>query len=263
MAQCTRERAWLGWLVFVWYAANLGFNMGMKRSHALVPDVFVLTTFQFAAGALTYGAALLFSAAVLPRGLWAALGGSATLLLGGTLFTNVSLTLLSVSFTHVIKTCEPFFTVVIVYLWDRKMPEPTACLALGVTVLGVLVASTDQRARSGKSSSFSVGVGVAMLANLCLQLRNVLNKKLMAKPAAAPEAEYLRPLNLLLATLTAGLPMNLVLQATVDTYAALQPTPPTASRYAHYGDANLLWLLVTPTCFVVYQVRPLLGMWRP
>ena len=49
-------------------------------------------------------------------------------------------------------------------------------------MVGVLVASTDQRARGGKSNELVVGVGVAMLANLCLQLRNVLNKKLMATP---------------------------------------------------------------------------------
>ena len=144
-------------LVLVWYVASLTFNVGMKRSHALVPDVLVLTTFQFGLGALAYGVALLTGAATLPHARWATpLLSSAALLLGGTLFTNVSLTLLSVSFTHVIKTCEPFFTVMIVYLWDGQLPHPTAVLALVVTVVGVLVASTDQRARAGKSNAFVV-----------------------------------------------------------------------------------------------------------
>ena len=93
-------------LILVWYVANLGFNVGMKRSHALVPDVLVLTAFQFGAGAIAFGCACLTGHAKLPHARWAApLACSAVLLLGGTLFTNTSLTLLSVSFTHVIKTC--------------------------------------------------------------------------------------------------------------------------------------------------------------
>ena len=269
-------------LVLVWYVANLGFNVGMKRSHALVPDVLVLTAFQFGAGAIAFGGAWLTGHAELPHARWAApLGCSAVLLLGGTLFTNTSLTLLSVSFTHVIKTCEPFFTVVIVYFWDGKLPDATAALALLVTVVGVLLASTDQRAQSGKSNGLVVGVGVAMLANLCLQLRNVLNKKLMVPSdraaglgGAADTAEGANltegkagaggaggaavpsppsPLELLLATMSAGLPMHLALQGCMDSYAALQPHPPAVSRYAHYGDAPVLWLLVPPLCFVVYQ----------
>ena len=121
-------------LVMVWYVANLGFNVGMKRSHALMPDVLVLTAFQFGAGAIAYGGAWLTGHAKLPDARWAVpLGCSAVLLLGGTLFTNASLILLSVSFTHVIKTCEPFFTVMIVYLWDGQLPHPTAVLALAHT----------------------------------------------------------------------------------------------------------------------------------
>ena len=113
-------------LVLVWYVANLGFNVGMKRSHALMPDVLVLTAFQFGAGAIAYGGAWLTGHAKLPHARWAVpLGCSAVLLLGGTLFTNASLILLSVSFTHVIKTCEPFFTVAIVYFWDGKLPDAT------------------------------------------------------------------------------------------------------------------------------------------
>ena len=163
--------AWsLAGLVLVWYVANLGFNVGMKRSHALVPDVLVLTAFQFGAGAIAYGIVWLAGYAKLPQERWAVpLAGSAVLLLCGTLFTNVSLTLLSVSFTHVIKTCEPFFTVVIVYFWDGRLPDTTTALALVVTVVGVLVASTDQRARAGKSNALVMGVAGAMLANLCLQ----------------------------------------------------------------------------------------------
>ena len=39
-------------LTALWYAASLLFNLGMKRSHALIPDVLVLTTLQFCVGAV-------------------------------------------------------------------------------------------------------------------------------------------------------------------------------------------------------------------
>ena len=43
-------------LVAVWYLASLAFNLGMKRSHALVPDVMLHTSMQLAAGAAVAGA---------------------------------------------------------------------------------------------------------------------------------------------------------------------------------------------------------------
>ena len=54
-------------LILVWYVANLGFNVGMKRSHALVPDVLGLTAFQFGAGAIAFCGAWLTGHAELPH----------------------------------------------------------------------------------------------------------------------------------------------------------------------------------------------------
>jgi hypothetical protein len=42
--------------VAAWYAANLLFNLGVKRAHALLPDVMMLTSMQFAAGAALHAA---------------------------------------------------------------------------------------------------------------------------------------------------------------------------------------------------------------
>ena len=96
-------------LIAVWYVANLFFNIGMKRSHALLPDVMLLTSLQMMAGGLALPAAFAFGSDLDPARWWAwrrQLTMSSVLLLCGTLCTNVSLVLLSVSFTHVIKTCE-------------------------------------------------------------------------------------------------------------------------------------------------------------
>ena len=129
-----------------WYVTNLLFNVGMKYSHALLPDVMMLTSMQFAAGALCLSAAVV-SGAVYPAPSWLSpeLLVLSVLLLAGTLCTNISLVVLSVSFTHVIKTCEPLFTTVIVYAFDRVLPGPTAVGAIATTIVGVLIASIEPR----------------------------------------------------------------------------------------------------------------------
>lgn len=277
-------------LLAVWYGANLLFNVGMKRSHALLPDVMLLTSLQFITGALALGIAVACGAAQ-PSTWWPwrrQLAYSTMLLLGGTLCSNLSLVLLSVSFTHVIKTCEPFFAVVIVFAWDGGLPSRTATFAIVTTVAGVLVASMTQRASAGKDSDIGVGVGVALLANLLLQMRNVLNKRLLSSSQKVsvrgadsnksddesgslikvepldvfentssedPESpQPLAPLDLLLVCMTAAVPLQLSLQATCCSVALALRTTPTESRYAHYGNAHPLWLLAPPVCFVGYQI---------
>lgn len=268
-------------LVIVWYAANLVFSLGMKRSHALVPDVVVLTTMQFGVGAASLSVAMALGYVSLPDRRWVQLVlCSAALFFGGTFATNLSLVTLSVSFTHVLKTCEPLFTVVIIWLWDRQLPGATASLSLVVTIVGVLIASLQQRKRKAAGDSIVIGFCMGMLANALLQLRNVLNKRLMQRErpfasdsalsgplaeAGAP-ADNFKPVSspappgalaLVFLTLGAALPMQLVLHGCADVYLALQPAPPTVSRYAHYGDAHPLWLVVTPAFFVLYQAASL------
>ena len=87
--------------VVVWYISNLLFNLGIKRSHALVPDVIALTTIQFALGTFALALMVALGFVQLPASQWHRLIlWSAALFLGGTLSTNVSLILLSVSFTR-------------------------------------------------------------------------------------------------------------------------------------------------------------------
>mmetsp|Transcript_32708 Transcript_32708/g.96654 ORF Transcript_32708/g.96654 Transcript_32708/m.96654 type:complete len:408 (-) Transcript_32708:341-1564(-) len=277
----------------------------MKRSHALLPDVMLLTSLQMMAGGLALPVAFAFGCDLDPARWWAwrrQLAVSSALLLCGTLCTNVSLVLLSVSFTHVIKTCEPFFAMVIVSVWDRSLPRATAVLATATTVSGVLLASLSQRRSAGKAADLGVGIALAMLANLSLQLRNVLNKRLMwLSPSAEasargdagrllcekgdigpaeerrssvgdadPEEQEQRmgggddgagvpvgpmmPAELLLVSLTAALPMQLAIHAGCCGVSLMLRTAPSESRYAHYGDANPLWIIVPPLSFVAYQL---------
>ena len=258
-----------GAAVACWYGANVLFNIGMKHAYALVPDIMMLTSMQFSAAALVLAVAVA-TGATRPSRAWMtpAMACSSALVLCGTLCTNASLVLLSVSFTHVLKTLEPLFTIVIVYAWDGRRPSLTAVLAAATTLTGVLVASTWQRKSVGKGTDFGAGIGLALLANATLQLRNVLNKKLMA---SADSAGYmplegsrgqLKPMELLFVSLTAAMPAQLALHAVVSIAERLQlvfVTLPVLSRYAHYSPgAHVLWLLVPPVTFVAYQAASML-----
>lgn len=275
-----------------WYVANLLFNVGMKYSHALLPDVMMLTSMQFAAGALCLSAAVV-SGVVYPAPSWLSseLLVLSVLLLAGTLCTNISLVVLSVSFTHVIKTCEPLFTTVIVYAFDRVLPGPTAVGAIATTIVGVLIASIEQRKSAGKPHNFGLGIAVAMLANFTLQLRNVLNKRMM-RPAAVesarrvaavneeeaaqlsdavkeqgspifekppPSPPQLQPSELLLLNMMGALPVQLLLHSLA--FFTMNP-PVYASRYDMYAGASQWWLLVPPTTFVLYQLGSILVLAR-
>ena len=270
-------------LIALWYAGNVFFNVGMKRSHALLPDVMLLTMFQFATGAIALG---IYAAAgdAQPSNWWAwrrELACSSLLFFGGTVTTNISLVVLSVSFTHVLKTCEPLFTVIIVYLWDRKMPETSAVLAVCTTVLGVLVASIKQRQSASKGTALGLDVTVALLSNLLLQLRNVYNKRVIiegkgqsggckafttAVASETPGLEsgrqqsrpMLRPTELLLVNATLAFALQIVLLAVLVTLEAFLVMTRPPSLYEHYGSASKLWLLVPPAAFVLYQIASIL-----
>ena len=250
-------------LVAVWYLASLAFNLGMKRSHALVPDVMLHTSMQLAAGAAVAGMSVLAGGIGPWRAWWAwrwPLLSSSALLLGGTLCTNVSLVMLSVSFTHVIKTCEPLFTVVIIFAWDCVLPHRTAALSVVTTTAGAVVASALQRKAAKKSSDFAAGVVVALLSNFFLQLRNVLNKRLLLAPP--PPLPRLPAAELLLLSLTAALPMQLAVQEGSRACGLVPSDGEVASRYAHYRDAHPAWLAVPPLSFVAYQLASILVLAR-
>ena len=104
-------------LTALWYAANLIFNVGMKRSFKALPNALALTTLQLGVGALALAPALLVSGGggaeltALLTHERRRLALAAALFLGGTLCTNFSLNLLSISFVQVVKVTEPIFSV--------------------------------------------------------------------------------------------------------------------------------------------------------
>ncbi|MFS7971035.1 putative sugar phosphate transporter domain-containing protein [Helianthus anomalus] len=59
----------------------------------------------------------------------------------GNLFTNMSLGKVSVSFTHMIKAMEPFFSVVLSAMFLREMPTPWVVTSFLPIAGGVALAS--------------------------------------------------------------------------------------------------------------------------
>ncbi|XP_062152847.1 phosphoenolpyruvate/phosphate translocator 2, chloroplastic-like isoform X2 [Alnus glutinosa] len=97
----------------------------------------------------------------------------------GNLLTNISIGKVAVSFTHTIKSMEPFFTVVLSALFLGERPSLWVVSSLVPIVGGVGLASFTE-------TSFNwTGFCSAMASNLTNQSRNVFSKKLMAKKEEA------------------------------------------------------------------------------
>ncbi|KAJ8760471.1 hypothetical protein K2173_015138 [Erythroxylum novogranatense] len=93
----------------------------------------------------------------------------------GNLFTNMSLGKVAVSFTHVIKTMEPCFSVVLSAMFLGELPTPWVVASLMPIVGAVALASVT------KVSFNWAGFWTAMASNLINQSCNVLSKKVMVK----------------------------------------------------------------------------------
>ncbi|KAJ4960820.1 hypothetical protein NE237_020730 [Protea cynaroides] len=168
----------LGLLFGLWYLFNIFFNIYNKQVLKVFPFPVTATTFQFFTGTVLVilmwtlnlykrpevsGSQLV---AIIPLALVHSLGN---------LFTNMSLGKVAVSFTHTIKALEPFFSVLLSFLFLGEMPTVWVVASLLPIVGGVALASLTE-------ASFNwAGFLSAMASNLTLQSRNVLSKKVMVK----------------------------------------------------------------------------------
>lgn len=183
-----------GAVVGCWYGGHLLFSIGMKHSVACVADVARLTSAQLALGAavLSAGYGLRLIPAV-PWWLWWQGTPQGLLFLAGSLCTNTSLTLLAVSFAYLLKAIEPFFTMALVWAVDGTPPSALQFFSLVLASTGLMLTGCAQRAMHTPSRHADApatdatageyaGVVLALLSNLLLQLRNVLNKQLLRPP---------------------------------------------------------------------------------
>ncbi|ONM29674.1 Phosphoenolpyruvate/phosphate translocator 3, chloroplastic [Zea mays] len=171
--------AQLGAMIVAWYLLNIYFNIYNKQVLGALPLPlpYTITAFQLAFGSLLIFLMWATRLHPAPRLSAAQLGKIAPLAVGhmlGTVFTNMSLGKVAVSFTHTIKASEPFFTVVLSALFLGEVPSLPVLGSLVPIVGGVALASFTE-------VSFNwTGFWSAMASNLTNQSRNVLSKKLLA-----------------------------------------------------------------------------------
>ncbi|KAJ1282392.1 hypothetical protein BS78_03G048400 [Paspalum vaginatum] len=168
----------LGAMIVAWYLLNIYFNIYNKQVLGALPLPlpYTITAFQLAFGSLIIFLMWATRLHPAPRLSAAQLGMIAPLAVGhmlGTVFTNMSLGKVAVSFTHTIKASEPFFTVLLSGLFLGEVPSLPVLGSLVPIVGGVALASFTE-------VSFNwTGFWSAMASNLTNQSRNVLSKKLL------------------------------------------------------------------------------------
>nr|CAB3476093.1 unnamed protein product [Digitaria exilis] len=169
----------LGAMIVAWYLLNIYFNIYNKQVLGVLPLPlpYTITAFQLAFGSLLIFLMWATKLHPVPKLSAAQLGKILPLAMGhmlGTVFTNMSLGKVAVSFTHTIKASEPFFTVLLSALFLGKVPSLPVLGTLVPIVGGVALASFTE-------VSFNwTGLWSAMASNLTYQSRNVLSKKIFA-----------------------------------------------------------------------------------
>ncbi|WJX88676.1 hypothetical protein P8452_70738 [Trifolium repens] len=166
----------LGILFCLWFTFNIYFNIYNKQVLKVYHLPVTLTAFQFAIGTLLVAfmwGLNLYKRPRLTSSQLLAIFPLALVHTLGNLFTNMSLGMVAVSFTHTVKSMEPFFSVLLSSMFLGEMPTAWVVGSLVPIAGGVALASATE-------ASFNwVGFLSAMASNLTNQSRNVLSKKLM------------------------------------------------------------------------------------
>ncbi|CAJ1970357.1 unnamed protein product [Cylindrotheca closterium] len=167
------ERLTIGFYFGAWYALNIVYNIINKKVLNVLPAPLIVGTFQFGIGALY--CALVWLVKLRPMPKLTASGKQAVITVGmyhalGQLASMISLGAGPVSFTHIVKAMEPFFSAVVSGLYFKKWMKPQVYLTLVPVVCGVGYACM-------KELNFSwLAFGAAMSSNLFFALRAVMSK---------------------------------------------------------------------------------------
>lgn len=156
-----------------WYALNIIYNIINKKILNVLPAPLMVGTVQFGIGALY--CALVWILRLRPYPKLSSSGKSAVANVGiyhclGQLASMLSLSAGPVSFTHIVKAMEPFFSAVVSGVYFNKWMKPQVYATLIPVVGGVGYACL-------KELSFSwLAFGAAMASNLLFALRAVCSK---------------------------------------------------------------------------------------
>lgn len=163
----------VGFYFALWYALNVVYNILNKKLLNIIPAPVTVGTIQLGIGG-TY-AALLWAIGIRAKPTLTPKGKEICAKVGfyhgsGQLFSMVSLGAGPVSFTHIVKALEPFFSAVLSGLFFGTWMKPQVYATLLPVVGGVGYACLKER-------SFSwLAFSMAMCSNLSFALRAVVSK---------------------------------------------------------------------------------------
>jgi solute carrier family 35 protein E1 len=166
----------IGFYFGLWYALNVIYNIINKKLLNIVPAPLTVGTFQFGVGALY--SSLLWLTRIRPTPKLTQTGKKISRSIGfyhssGQLLSMVSLGAGPVSFTHIVKALEPFFSAVVSALVFGEWMKPQVYATLIPVVGGVGYACMKER-------SFSwLAFWTAMASNIAFALRAVVSKSAM------------------------------------------------------------------------------------
>nr|XP_010933043.1 xylulose 5-phosphate/phosphate translocator, chloroplastic [Elaeis guineensis] len=162
----------LALVVGLWYFHSVIFNIYNKKVLNLFPYPWLLASFQLLVASLWMGflwASRLQSFPRVSKKFFAALLGPAFFHAIGHVYACVSFSKVAVSFTHVIKTSEPVFSVVLSALHGRFYPLHVWLSVLPIVAGCSLAAVTE--------ASFDAhGLWTALISNAGFVLRNIHSK---------------------------------------------------------------------------------------
>eukprot|EP00540_Astrosyne_radiata_P017412 CAMPEP_0116845746 /NCGR_PEP_ID=MMETSP0418-20121206/13448_1 /TAXON_ID=1158023 /ORGANISM="Astrosyne radiata, Strain 13vi08-1A" /LENGTH=357 /DNA_ID=CAMNT_0004476911 /DNA_START=45 /DNA_END=1118 /DNA_ORIENTATION=+ len=170
------RRLKIGSYFALWYALNIVYNVLNKKVLNQLPTPMTVGSMQFGVGSLY--ASLLWTLRLRAR---PAFVGESTDIQAigifhciGQLFTMMSLGAASVSFTHLVKALEPFFSALVSALVLQKWMKPQVYASLIPVVAGVGYACLKER-------SFSwIAFSTAMGSNAAFALRAVRSKSYLS-----------------------------------------------------------------------------------
>lgn len=170
------HRLKIGTYFGLWYALNVIYNIINKKVLNVVPAPLTVGSIQFGIGALY--AAILWALSIRPAPRLTSKGRDAVWSVGlyhaaGQLLSMISLGAGPVSFTHIVKALEPFFSALVSALVFGKWMKPQVYATLIPVVGGVSYACMKER-------SFSwLAFWTAMGSNVAFALRAVMSKSAM------------------------------------------------------------------------------------
>lgn len=176
LSESRKNTLYVGFLFFLWYLFNIIFNIMNKRVLNVWSNPWILSTVQLAVGsvmALLRWTLIKSSRPNISPALMKALFLPTLSHLVGHVSTCISFSYVAVSFSHIVKACEPAFGAFGSALVLGEVYSPSVYLTLLPIILGVALSAATQIQFSWPGFLF------AMLSNVAFASRNIFSKLTM------------------------------------------------------------------------------------